>query len=380
MELPQDLIEEIIDEIHAESVTHPDVAASFLKSCALVAPSFLHQSQKHLFSRIELQDGLPASPLRFSELLSRAPHLAEHVRNLTVECNSTNWVSVAHILSAVSKRLTHLKLSPKEHEWYDEELTPRIRAPFQEPFPLPRLRAIELCNYEISDVIQFQALFDNCAQLDSLELSNIVFLDFPSFPAPPTPARPTTALSTLTIKNMTSQMVDSIIDSFTVLDIKHLQTLHIYDTPILNLLRMKGRSIQYLRISVYYMDLSSLSQSLAPSHLEGANLRSLILDVHFPMFLPLVLAVFGDIANLKRLEMVGIGFTMSVSEMYHDQTTWTALDAVLQVLLEAGNALRQVTLSIGPTDSSIPALIRAWMPSLDRKGVLKIITPGGIIC
>ncbi|KAJ7449024.1 hypothetical protein B0H11DRAFT_2289567 [Mycena galericulata] len=100
MDLPQELIDGIIDEIRE----YPEC----LRSCALVAHSFLNRSQMHLFAKVELTG---ASPRGLSDLLLTSPHLALHIRSLTLECISTeDWAPVACILSTVSCRLTYLKL------------------------------------------------------------------------------------------------------------------------------------------------------------------------------------------------------------------------------------------------------------------------------
>ncbi|KAJ7083235.1 hypothetical protein C8R44DRAFT_54731 [Mycena epipterygia] len=378
MQLPQELINGIIDEVDPFPSDHRNAT---LKSCALAARSFLHQSQTHLFFSIELQDDLPTSPLRFSRLLLLSPHLAIHVRILTVECHATNWEPVAHILASVSN-LTGLKLSSRQAiHWH--AITPRIRAPFQAPFSFPCLRAIELCHYELFDVLQLQSLVSDSTKLDSLVLNNIFFIDSTVSIAAASESAPRTRVTPtiLSLRNLERSTLDSILDSSTAVDIKYLKSLSIDDTPAGNLIRLNTRSLRNLSLSVYNIDASTISQPLEASDLLS-DLETLAFDVYFASFLPIILRLLGavDLRNMKKLERVAVGFSISSQHTYDYPTAWREFDAMLCVLLEGGNALKKVDVSIGPADSSLPELLRSWMPSLNAHGILKIITPGGICC
>ncbi|KAJ6601624.1 hypothetical protein B0H10DRAFT_676738 [Mycena sp. CBHHK59/15] len=145
MRLAQELVDEIIDEVHISAEAAPS-----LKSCALVSHAFLARSQMCLFSVIHLKDDL--SRLRFSFLLSSSPHLCAYVMELfmflntslstnSAECLSKSpWEDVAHILSKVTN-LTWLKITSWDdsyHGYFDE---PGRISRFQAPFLLiPRAR------------------------------------------------------------------------------------------------------------------------------------------------------------------------------------------------------------------------------------------------
>ncbi|KAF7360103.1 hypothetical protein MVEN_00738700 [Mycena venus] len=330
MQLPQELVNAIIDEIHAFTDSAPS-----LKSCALVARSFLGQSQKNLFAVVKLKENSPASSLRFSNLLSSSLHLAIHVNDLSLECHSENWESVAHILSAVSN-LTRLRLTPKEKEWFSTKNVCKP-APFSEPFSTPHLRVIEMCDYEFVDAFQLQSLFSGSVRPESLVLDNIIF-SVPTRCTAVAPRDTTTAASNLTLRHMTRSTIDAIMNSFTVLDLKELHSLSVFDSPINNILRLpNARSIRKLSISVYFKDPVSVCAPLEPEVLvELGRLQTLTFDIYLPVLLPGVLRTFGDLRDLKRLETVWVVFSIWSDGTVDDENSWRAFDGRLRVLLEKG--------------------------------------------
>ncbi|KAJ7726716.1 hypothetical protein DFH07DRAFT_236345 [Mycena maculata] len=371
LQIPQELVDKIIDEIHE--------SPSSLQSCALVAHSFLSQSQMHLFARMELKENSPSSPRRFSDLISASPHLALHVRSLDLECHSENWESVSPILSAVS-RLTHLKLVAMKSLYFEPQLPP-ARAPFPTPFSFSSLRSIELRHYEFHDVDQFRSLLINVVGLESLELTNIVFAHPSMRPAAPRIEPPKAVLSTLNLYNMGRATVTSIMDA---LDIKHIKTLFVYDTPISPILRRNASSLTNIQISV--IEIGSV-QFIFDTHIQAmsdafdaagpvvlAGLKSLSLDPYIASSLPHLFSHFGGLQCLPNLENVTVSFGHSSEHTYIYPNSWRNFDAMLRVLVEGGS-LKTVKVYIGYTDVALPAQLRAWMPSSDAAGVLSIVTP-----
>jgi len=367
-QLPQELVNAIIDEIHLSTDS-----ASSLKFCALVAHPFLHQSQKNLFSLVNLKEGSPASSLHFSRLLSLSPHIAAHVNDLSIQCRSENWESVACILSAVSN-LTRLRLSPEEPPWYQRGTC--IRAPFSARFSFPHLRILELCLYEFADAFHFQSLFSGSPKLESLTLDDIAFSAPTISTGTSAPNDTAAVVSKLSLRNMTGLNIDSILHSFTVFDIKHLHSLSVYDSPANNVLRPNAGSLRTLSISVY-MNPRSTHTPLEPEILKevGLRLQTLVLDVMYDTFLLDVLSTFGNFRDLKRLETVQVTFDIWSDHTIGDETAWRTFDEMLRGLLEEGNALKEVNFGLGHCDSSIPARLRSWMPSMDAGGVLRIRVP-----
>ncbi|KAF7360119.1 hypothetical protein MVEN_00740300 [Mycena venus] len=393
MQLPQELVDAIVDEIHPFTDSAPS-----LKSCALVARSFRGQSQKNLFSVVKLKENSPASAIRFNNLLSRSMHLAVYVSDLSLECHSKNWESVAHILSAVSN-LTRLRLTPGEMDWFQTGV--RRAAPFPADFSLPPLRIIELCCYEFLDAFQLQSLLSSSTKLEALTLDNIGFsvprifnavgdrvpkLTVRNLTGSPIDSVTTAALvprdtavvlSNLTFRNVTGSTIDSILHCFTVVDLKHLHSLSVFDSPVDHVLRLNGRSVHMLNISFYFEDLTSVFRPLEPEILAelGLRLQTLCLDVCFPDFLPGVLRLFGDLRDLTKLEKVSVVFNFWSEHNVDHENAWGIFDGMLRVLLEEGHTLKEVFLHLGHCDASVPARLRSWMPYLNAGGVLRIQVP-----
>ncbi|KAJ7762858.1 hypothetical protein DFH07DRAFT_406211 [Mycena maculata] len=359
LQLPQELVHKIIDELHE--------SPSSLQSCALVAHAFVSQSQMHLFARMELKEDSPSSPRRFRDLISTSPHLALHVRSLALECDAENWESVSPILSAVA-RLTHLELVANKRLYF--QLQPRpARAPFHAPFCFSALTSIELRHYEFHDADQFRALLINAVRLESLELANIVFAHPSLRPAAPRIAAPRAVLSTLNLWNMGGAAVTAILDA---LDITHITTLLVYNTPISPVLRANASALTKIQISAIRIATADAFDAAGPVVL--AALKSLSLHSYVASGLPELLSHFGGLQCLPSLENVTVIFTHSSGHTYAYPDAWRNLDTMLRVLVEEGT-LKTVKVYTGYTHAELPTQLRSWMPASDAAGVLSILTP-----
>ncbi|KAJ7737855.1 hypothetical protein DFH07DRAFT_90092 [Mycena maculata] len=362
MDFPQELISKIIDETSVSPLS--------LRSCALVAHPFVYQSQMHLFAQIEQEDESPASSRRFSELLLLSPHLALHVRSLSLECNSENWDTVSTILSAVS-RVTHVKLLPKRRR--GRGLPQRMRVPFRAPFAFPSLRAIKLSDYLLGDVVQFDSLFLNTPELESLELENLAFKsEEPEARSAPLTGASAPVLSKLTLRHMARGVVDSIMDWFTVVDVRHLHSLFVYDSPISTALWLNALTLRDVRIACVDSedtrpDMSKIMSSSKPHDSTVLALKFLFLDPSTYDNLPKIVRVFDDLHRCTELETVMITFNRC-----NDYTYVSRFDTMLRVLVEAGT-LKRIKVYLGDTDFAVPSL-RSWMSLLDAAGVLDIVT------
>ena len=117
-----------------------------------------------------------------------------------------------------------------------------------------------------------------------------------------------------------------------------------------------------------------LFSRLDPRHLADAPLQSLTLEVYIPNYLSPILIALGRVANLTRLESVTVVFGLVHQTTYPDEIAWRQFDVEFGVLLKPGNALKEVTISLGAVGPSVAGLLRSWMPALDAKGVLRVDT------
>ncbi|KAJ7723339.1 hypothetical protein DFH07DRAFT_855939 [Mycena maculata] len=357
MELPQELIDGIIDEIRDSPQS--------LGCCALVAHSFLHQSQMHLFAEIETTS--PSSSRRFSELLSASPHLALYVRGLTLHCSRDNWRSAAHILSAVS-RLTQLKLTPLRGF---QDPFPREPTPLHGSFSFQSLRSLELCNYDFYDVFELEALVSDCPKLESLVLQDIVFSNHPLSPAAAVREGATVVVPDLTLRDMTLATIDTIMAAFTAVDLKQLLSLSVYHAPFSNTLRLNVNSVRSLHIRSFFHPVRFENLPAEPDFPPAVALEYLYLEVNVPPDVLRLLAIFGDLGRLTKLTSIAVLIASSNQNRIHDWSTWRGFDALLRVLAEAGT-LKAVSLRIAERSPAMLTILRSCMPSLQRASVLTI--------
>jgi hypothetical protein len=89
--LPQELFDAIIDEIHDKET---------LKSCALVATSFLRPSQRKLFRKV---GGIGRHSRDTAAALAEFPHLVSYIHDLTIlmPFSASACLAVAGVLRSV---------------------------------------------------------------------------------------------------------------------------------------------------------------------------------------------------------------------------------------------------------------------------------------
>jgi hypothetical protein len=183
MEIPQELIDAIIDEfpLQLDSISDlPDPETKrTLQSCALVSRSFLQRCQMRLFSRISVWDSyLPTFPLacqRLAAVLSSSPHLAGYIQTLELVYDADDSVLVEfvpRILSAVTAIET---LQLVRHGDADMWHFPPFDSSTIAVFSLPSLRRLELCAWWFRNPLELQALLNLTTSLRELTLQNVSF-------------------------------------------------------------------------------------------------------------------------------------------------------------------------------------------------------------
>jgi hypothetical protein len=134
--LSQELFDAIIDEIHDKET---------LKSCALVATSFLLPSQRNLFRNLTIRLGLGGQRSRdTSAALAESPHLMSYIRNLTIYmgCIVSEYLAVAVILRSVQS-IESLAVFERFRNW---RLGDEASSALLDCLSRPSLRRLELSN------------------------------------------------------------------------------------------------------------------------------------------------------------------------------------------------------------------------------------------
>lgn len=161
--LPPELIEAIIDEVGAQRDTPT------LRSCSLVAFTFVFRAQTHLFSTIDLDKAQHSRKKyhdRFHRLLLKSPHLGTYVRHLRLgddaedEYGYTNrdfdiatgqrrsWITDSRTLPYTLSFLPRLRSFSLtfNSEWtnWESDIPVETRRAFENLFALPSLCAVSL--------------------------------------------------------------------------------------------------------------------------------------------------------------------------------------------------------------------------------------------
>ncbi|KAJ7648388.1 hypothetical protein DFH06DRAFT_1332623 [Mycena polygramma] len=370
MRIPQELIDEILDEFDL-SEKYDDRIAQTLKSCALVARSFVRASQTRLFARISVHDHeanhpeelklLPYSPHsastmlcgRLSALLSSSPHIATYIQTLDLFYNGTEPVPPM-ILAAVTE-LRALTLT--DHFCGYFPVNPNTLAVFS----LRSLRCVELGSYSFHDPCQWEleSLLSTATSLRELTLRAVEFSDCNDEDDEFAAGKKLTGtgdggviLETLTLIRMEAFAVRPIVNLFNRVDVKHLTSLSLLESPVMGFLKANARSIETLTIGKAFSTRESFRSVSAvrrcfntsadwladvpdPALMAGENrLTSVHFDVneidHVVTHLPLL----GDLRNLKVLKTIRISLHRSLRESLSSEDPqqweeWTKLDTLL---------------------------------------------------
>ncbi|KAF9557572.1 hypothetical protein CPC08DRAFT_710286 [Agrocybe pediades] len=158
--LPPELIETIIDEVGSQGDTQT------LRSCSLVASTFVFRAQSHIFKTVDLDKAQPRKKYheRFHWLLVRNPYLRMHVRHLRIgddpeddygsrdwgrfDMAGRSWIrqskTIRHTLGSLP-RLQSFSLTFNS-EWtnWETEIPASTRQAFEQVFSLSTLRSVSL--------------------------------------------------------------------------------------------------------------------------------------------------------------------------------------------------------------------------------------------
>ncbi|KAJ7766650.1 hypothetical protein B0H16DRAFT_369434 [Mycena metata] len=371
--LPQELIDAIIDEFDV-SLTDIKNTRIFpdrntLKSCALVSRAFVLPSQKKLFSIVTTLcagwDGTPDERLRlFSKLLVSRPHIGQYVRTLTLAYRCARSKSLDYVLNSLPNLKTLLL-----HPW-DELRGPNWDKPPEFPkhhrdsfialFSQPSLRSLSLRKHQFSNAFELQSLFSNSVGLEELELLHIKLADVSALDSPNgRPHSPRVVLKSLNLAGMSISVIDALLEGFTAVDISHLHSLccdrfH----PSLFQVARTIRDLTLIASTRQFAALYPEQSCLIPP----SSLQSLSLIVDTLANVPLLINRLGTLKATPTLKRISISSYL-IGPSY--------LPQIESLLLEA-SSLEDICINFRNNGAEIEAMIRASLPTIDAKGILKI--------
>ena len=248
LQLPQELIDTILENIDV------DVDQWTLRCCSLAHSSLLHSSHRRIFRRIVLYPQLghyytsgskPTSRCqRLHNLLLKSPHITTFIQELKLyegqSCMSQNWMGSDPSLPLVLGMLKDLaRLEFRRLEW--SKLPLAVRQSIQNVLELPTLHFIQMERSVFASMDDFSSLLSHAEGLTGLSLDEI----YTSWGQPVSPEGSSRGRDTkeqlenvysnrqrhlldlcLQVNNY-SKFVNWILGPHSLLDISHVQTLHI---------------------------------------------------------------------------------------------------------------------------------------------------------
>ncbi|KAJ6557843.1 hypothetical protein B0H19DRAFT_1148733 [Mycena capillaripes] len=156
-EIPQELIDAIIEEIHLSNDRHPfilyrDESALLLetlRACALVSRAFVRPAQMRLFSAVGFDETEnTASYAQFSQLLLHRPHICSYVRYLYIVYSLDDAEPLSEILSSLPN-LEAIMFQLVESSWAWSEHPARLKASFITALSRPTLRHLDMTSINL---------------------------------------------------------------------------------------------------------------------------------------------------------------------------------------------------------------------------------------
>lgn len=279
MNIPQELIDKIIEEIHPYDWRSPFIlydtrrnvkSARSLRAlikCTQVSRAFVRQAQTRIFAAVALGNGhenIRTNPSyrAFSRLLQQRPHLSSYVRHLRIAYTLSDAAPLAEILSRLSNVeegsffQSHQRGFPDKYSQWDAHSAP-LKAAFIAALSCPTLCRVTMQNYGFVDAWELHDLLRNSTGLNHLSFQNIQFgTHRPT--NPPTEANtlrtPNILVKSLELIGLTPAQETVMMSAFTAVDITHLRSLALTnpDTALMALLRANVTTLQAFKIGSPY--------------------------------------------------------------------------------------------------------------------------------
>ncbi|KAJ6557836.1 hypothetical protein B0H19DRAFT_1261427 [Mycena capillaripes] len=232
-----------------------------------------------------------------------------------------------------------------------------------------------MVDYKIPNPFELHALLANTAGLKELELLNITFRNHKTA----APLRTETIfLDSLVLRYLDCEEVNSVMQSFTAVDILHLRSLCLVHTQPTKLLRANASTLREVKIVFDLLDFDPEPEDLdAP---VANQLTLLKLEMANAASIHAALRLFGHPFHLTALRKVD--FTVMRNIIAAHESTWRCIDAELSSaprlqIVQAhfpyyrprlsGDAL---AVRLEPRSTLI-----GWMPTSVEKGILYVFCP-----
>ncbi|KAJ7306770.1 hypothetical protein DFH08DRAFT_514113 [Mycena albidolilacea] len=400
MDLPQELVDTILDNIH------DDVPS--LKSCSLAARTFVISARKHIFKKIEILSSSDAAQ-RFYELLCSSPHIAPLVEDLCITSVLEKFsVTCAYLdpsgdymsgraLSLILPLLTELirisiietgdvhNRSGREFSRSWNKMEPPLQSVLANVFSSPRLEAVHLCGFVLESPCHLLSLFSEAAALKEMSLSRLYFTQGEGRPEPwPESQLWRPKLQSLFLNVFSTDLCQYLVNPH--IDLTHVRTL----TLATSLPEQRKKMVQatQFRLSrgVEHLGLYLSYNFEQTSYLFTTNLRSI--HLHCNSMFELLGVFVQACPHDSRLEYVTLDTPAGVLHFTEIPELHTAIDATVAhlpalktieirwIVVEPSNAFTQWEVDIQTAFSS---LVRRGMLHLTRiawRGLGGLYPPG----
>ncbi|KAJ7223262.1 hypothetical protein GGX14DRAFT_427257, partial [Mycena pura] len=348
---PQEIIDIILDAVNDD--ISPTSREAALMACALVARSFAHRSQMHLFSVVHLDRATqPRRLYRFHRLLKSSrlkARFAPLVKQLCI-CHPTNnrgLLILARICRIVRSlpSLERLSIAPLYWSPYPEWLAAAVSTALARP----SLRSFELQKTRFADAAELDAFLAmgsgqrGGVALKDLGLADVWILKHGSGVA----RRPgSLVLESLALTNMRMSDVRNFVKyadtGSGAVDVSHLRRLvltwmHVDAFELL--LERNAHSLEEIHLqNLLATHYSMLQISSTACLLQTSPLRSISIYARGVRHMLYQLRLFGDLHKLKRLTTISLVLffnhrTKPVHNVngknHHDSSYWKLFDKFL---------------------------------------------------
>ncbi|KAJ7183127.1 hypothetical protein C8R46DRAFT_1186297 [Mycena filopes] len=359
-----------------------------LKSCSYACKSLLPLCRARLFRHLQLRPTGRASPARWNQFLTRAPHLLPYIQELVVLCERSSWVSWDPVLPTLLGRLQLCAIELLGCDF------PCLPAPLSSAiYTLFRSSSMKRVSLRLC------VLSSSCFDLFGPALESIVLSDVvvePEVVVPVAVTRPARPKHLMIEGKALGPVIDWLIPSSERSELEDLRSLclkyHGDDADTVQAverLLQHACGLQTLDISLYPAALLIHDQlppesrpqlCPAPRICDNHQLRELRLS-HFdmnissptnqlPWLASLVSQMTPEQKMLQRMVIDAPNRPCGQSLLILDQTGWTEVDGILARI--ASPHLKDVHLRIGGAYNASLGGVSSCMPILSAKGVLRV--------
>lgn len=233
-QLPQELIDKIIDTIATESVSNGLWSGADLMQCSLVSRSFRPRCLIHIFSTVRIRAGLHEMRKRkikkLADIIENHPQIARHIEELTMEFGTYPTVDgvmlvIEQVFIDVMEKISPLqKLTLASSNIHDLKHPLLLMNSFLLPFIAPSITSLKIHCLKHVPV----EVVTSCVNLSSLGVS-FASLTGRGQNEATNPHVPQTSLQLKRFSYQNSRIaLDIILRPSSNVDLSHLQTLTAY--------------------------------------------------------------------------------------------------------------------------------------------------------